>query len=179
MQFAKDSFFIALRDRLAALNPTRVITLDGQTRPAIVALENEPVTAADPAAIVNPLTMTTSQRPRVANAFYLTWGAARVVAQTGAQPIVALDCSIGFAARGDEAGAGQERGRRFGELMQELTDILSPARCDKFDYTAATPVALGSTIFWTPPRFAAPQFVAAEVRGNATVTLFFSPEASS
>lgn len=179
MRFAKDSFFVALRDRLAVVNPGRTIALDGQTRPAVVALENEPVTAADPAAIVNPLTLTTLQRPRVANAFYLNWGAARVVAQTGAQPLLALECSIGFSARGEESGAGQERGRRFGELMEELLQILSPARCDKADYTSGTPTLLGSSIFWTPPRFAAPQFAAAEIRGSANVTLFFSPEASS
>jgi hypothetical protein len=179
MQFAKDSFFVALRDRLAALNPARTISLDGQTRPAVVALENEPVTAADPAAIVDPQTLTSLRRPRVANAYYITWGAARVVAQTGAQPMVALECSIGFAARGDESGAGQERGRRFGELMEELLQILFPARTDKFDYTGAAPTTLGSTIFWTPPRFSAPQIAASEVRGSAAVTLFFSPEASS
>jgi hypothetical protein len=63
--------------------------------------------------------------------------------------------------------------------MEELLKILLPARADKFDYTGATPSALGNTIFWTPPRFAAPQIAAAELRGSAAVTLFFSPEASS
>ena len=48
MQSAKDSFYIALRGRLAALNPQRAVFLDGATRPAIVVCENEPLTSAAP-----------------------------------------------------------------------------------------------------------------------------------
>jgi len=40
MQAAKDSFYMALRTRLAALNPTRTMVIDGVTVPAIVAREN-------------------------------------------------------------------------------------------------------------------------------------------
>ncbi len=36
MQFAKDSFYMALRERLASLNPQRTVTLNGATRPAVV-----------------------------------------------------------------------------------------------------------------------------------------------
>ncbi len=176
MQFAKDSFFIALRDRLAVLNPARTIALDGQTRPAVVALENEPVTAADPAAVTDPQTIPSGDRPRVANAFYLTWGAARVVAPTGTQPILALDCAVSFAAAGAPDAAGQERGRTFGQLAVELLQICSPASTPKCDYTGDTPADLGTRICWTPPRFAAPQAVAAELRGSALLTLFFWPE---
>ena len=179
MQFAKDSFFIALRDRLAIVNPARTIVLDGQSRPAIVTLENEPVTAADPGALVDPQTLETLDRPRVANAFYLTWGGARVVAQTGAAPVMALDCTIAFVVRGDENGAGQERGRRFGELSQELLQMLSPASTPKIDYTSVPATALATQVFWTAPRFSPPQPVAAELRGSAALTLFFWPEATS
>ncbi len=44
MQFAKDSFYIALRDRLAVLNPARTVYLDGVTRPAVIVAENQPST---------------------------------------------------------------------------------------------------------------------------------------
>ncbi len=36
MQAAKDSFYMALRARLAALNPARSMVMDGLTVPAIV-----------------------------------------------------------------------------------------------------------------------------------------------
>ena len=36
MQFAKDSFFLALQQRLAALNSARTVTLNGATVPAIL-----------------------------------------------------------------------------------------------------------------------------------------------
>ena len=40
MQAAKDSFYMALRTRLAGLNPTRTMVIDGVTVPAIVVREN-------------------------------------------------------------------------------------------------------------------------------------------
>jgi hypothetical protein len=41
MQNAKDSFYIALRTRLAALNPERTILLRGTKRPGILVEEAE------------------------------------------------------------------------------------------------------------------------------------------
>ena len=80
MQFAKDSFYVALRDRLAALNPARVVYLDGANRPAMIVAENQM-----PGSLV-PFD----------NAFYLRWGAARVLASTqhARRPLVALDCVL-------------------------------------------------------------------------------------
>jgi hypothetical protein len=40
MQGAKDSFYMALRSRLAVLNPARTMVIDGVTVPAIVVREN-------------------------------------------------------------------------------------------------------------------------------------------
>jgi len=55
MQNIKDSFFIAIRDRLATLNPQRTVLVQGVSRPAILVIENEISAAA----------------PREANVFYL------------------------------------------------------------------------------------------------------------
>ena len=62
MQFTKDSFYMALQQRLAALNPQRTITLSGATRPAVVVAENELVIPIVP----------------LPEAFYIEWGAAQV-----------------------------------------------------------------------------------------------------
>jgi len=48
MQFAKDSFFLALQERLAGLNPGRTVTLNGTTVPAVAVVENLPPSSAEP-----------------------------------------------------------------------------------------------------------------------------------
>ena len=73
MQSAKDSFYVALRDRLAALNPQRTVFLNGVTRPAVIVVENEYITAAGP----------------LPEAFYLGWGTAQPVAPMRKRPAAA------------------------------------------------------------------------------------------
>lgn len=41
MQAAKDTFLMTLAARLAVVNPARTMTLDGASRPAVMAVENE------------------------------------------------------------------------------------------------------------------------------------------
>ncbi len=41
MQDARDTFYVALRGRLAAINPDRTIVVRGQVRPGILVEENE------------------------------------------------------------------------------------------------------------------------------------------
>src|SRR5580692_1250420 len=48
MQFAKDSFFLALQQRLAGLNPARTVTVNGATVPAVLVAENLPPASAEP-----------------------------------------------------------------------------------------------------------------------------------
>jgi hypothetical protein len=45
MQFTKDSFYLALRERMMALNPQRRVMVDGVSRASIFANENEPLSA--------------------------------------------------------------------------------------------------------------------------------------
>ena len=61
MQFAKDSFYLALRTRLAALNPARGVNVNGVNRTAVLVAENEPAGSFRP----------------LPNAFYINWGSAR------------------------------------------------------------------------------------------------------
>ena len=41
MQSAKDTFYVTLRDRLAALNPARTVVVRGMVRPGVLVEENE------------------------------------------------------------------------------------------------------------------------------------------
>lgn len=82
MQNAKDTFYITLRDRLAALNPSRTIVMRGTVRPAVVVAENELATATDPA-----------------EAFVLTWPEVEVDASEP-MPLHTLLCDIAYLTRG-------------------------------------------------------------------------------
>src|SRR5581483_11784296 len=119
MHFTKDSFYLALRDRLASLNPARVITLNGITRPAIVVRENEPLTAARP----------------MPNTFYLDFGEPKAHPRLPA-PLLSLECHIAFEAE-SSTEAATDRGRLLSQLTTELLAVCSPQHTRKRDFTQA------------------------------------------
>ncbi len=161
MQSAKDSFYIALRDRLAALDPARTVVVDGVMRPAVLVAENEPTTAAAP----------------LPNAFYLCWGAAEVVKGTeGARrPLLKIECGIAYRVSGVQAGA-VDRGRALASLDCELMRLCTPPRTAKCDYAHTPVVLLGSTVFWGEPEFSAAESAHDELRRTARLLVFFFPE---
>jgi hypothetical protein len=159
MQPTKDSFYVALRDRLVAVDPNRTITLDGATRPAIAVIENEPPSGA----------------PLLCDAFYLYWGNAR-----SAIPVIgnlmAMDCAISYCTRGSVQNASLDRGRDLASLDNDLLAICAPPQTAKNDYSSGTPVPLGSTIFWTQPMLNAAKSIPPYVGREITVTVYFYPE---
>ncbi|HWF39778.1 MAG TPA: hypothetical protein VG322_14745 [Candidatus Acidoferrales bacterium] len=136
MQFTKDTFYITLRNRLAALNPARVITLNGVIRPAVVVAVNEAVIPVKP----------------LPNAFYLEWGAAQAVPQqVGDRGTFSLECLISYHTFGT-VESGVDRGRTLNALDTELITICQPASTTKLDYTQTTPANLGTSVVWTTPQ---------------------------
>jgi hypothetical protein len=137
MQFAKDSFFLALQQRLAALNPARTVTLNGATVPAILVVENLLPAAADP-------------QP---NTFYLEWGAANVLdGHAGNSALMSLACVISYFTLGTVASM-VDRGRLLGQLDDELLGICQPPNTEKTDYTQSPSADLGTGTFWSQPAF--------------------------
>jgi hypothetical protein len=135
MQFAKDSFFLALQQRLAGLNPARTITINGATVPAVVVVENLPPSSAEP-------------QP---NAFYIEWGAAGVVdGHAGNGALMSLECVISYYSLGTVASM-VDRGRVLGQLDDELLAICQPPNTEKQDYTQAPSANLGTKVFWSQP----------------------------
>lgn len=132
MQNTKDSFYIALRDRLAALNPARVITIGGTVRPAIVVAENEAPDAAQP----------------LADTFYIHWGSARELRD---QALEEIECEIRYFVEGSETAAYQDRGRALAKSDEELLAITYSASAPLKDYSVTPAVATGTNIFWTRP----------------------------
>ncbi len=136
MQFAKDSFYIALRDRLATLNPQRTVFLNGVTRPAVVVAENEHITAAG----------------QVPEAFYIRWGDVRPGAMRGGpHPLLALECTISYGTAGSADKQGVDRGRVLAELDCELLSMCSPPYTPKCDHMQTPAADLGTKVLWSTP----------------------------
>jgi hypothetical protein len=164
MQFAKDSFYVALRDRLAVANPARTVAINGAVRPAVLVAENEPATASSLGA----------------NVFQLTWSAAQAVPGEGTakRPLMALACEIRYGTSGTLDG-GVDRGRIMAALDGELLAICSPGRTKKQDFTQTAPADLGSSVIWTKPQFKpidTDRKTGLLLVRNAELTVFFFPE---
>ncbi len=136
MQLAKDSFYVALCDRLIRLNPQRTIVLNGATRPAVMVSENELATTMPPPECT----------------FTLYWGSAQVCKGfTSIQGgLTAIECSIVYGTSGSRED-GIDRGRMLALLDSELLQICSPPFTEKQDYTTAEPMAVGTNVFWSTP----------------------------
>ena len=137
MQFAKDSFFLALQQRLGALNPARTVTLNGATVPAVVVVENLPPSSAEP-------------QP---NTFYIEWGAADVIeGHAGNAPLMSLNVVVSYYSLGSVQSM-VDRGRLLAQLDDELLSICQPPNTEKRDYTQAHSADLGTAVFWGQPSF--------------------------
>jgi len=137
MQFAKDSFFLALQQRLAGLNPARTVTINGATVPAVLVVENLPPASSEP-------------QP---NTFYIEWGTAAVVAEhSGGAALMSLECVISYYTLGTVQSM-VDRGRVLGQLDGELLGICQPTNGEKYDYTQAPSADLGTSVFWNQPTF--------------------------
>ena len=135
MQFAKDSFFLALQERLAGLNPRRTVTVNGTTVPAVVVSENLPPSFAE----LQP------------NTFYIEWGEAEVMeGHPGGAPLMSLDVVISYYTLGSVASM-VDRGRVLGQLDRELLSICQPPNTEKRDYAQAPSADLGTSVFWGQP----------------------------
>ena len=172
MQCAKDSFYVALRDRLALLNPARTVCIRGITRPAVLVIENEMPTAA-----LIP--------ERV---FAISWGAAKISKEFAGsgRPLTGVECSITYGTSGSGED-GIDRGRLLTTLDSELIQICTPLFTEKRDYTNPDGASLGSNVFWTAPEIEVRKTKAADsavsrssaatlLFHTATLTLFCYPE---
>jgi len=166
MQDARDTFYVALRDRLAAINPARTIVLRGQVRPGILVEENELPTAFQPV-----------------DAFSLRWTATRVDTATPL-PLVAMECQVSYATDGSAGNGGMDRGRLLAAMDGELTAALNatPHSTLKMNYsgvatTGTSAVAMATNIFWSQPTFAPTTIAGERITRVATVQVFSYQEA--
>lgn len=159
MQLAKDSFYMALRERLSAANPERTVVVDGVVRPAIVVVENEAEKTAE-----------------WDNTFCVQWGASTAVG--GGSRLSKMDCTVSYATRGMDGTSG-DRGRALGEMDGELLAICQPQRAAKMDYTQIPAKSTGTMVFWTDLEFAPVKGEAGRVQHEAKTTLYFFSSVTS
>ena len=135
MQNAKDSFYMALRTRLMAINPDRTILLRGTVRPGILVEEAE---------------ASFSQPPN--DVFILRWLGLGVDADL-ASTMAADDCEILYQTAGTQSFGGLDRGRALSEMDEELVAMLQPVFTAKMNYIPTPPVAMLTNVFWDEPAF--------------------------
>ncbi len=172
MQAAKDTFLKTLASRLAVLNPNRTVTVDGTSRPAVLAIENE---IAMPGNTVLHSGNPTAGLPGAwLEAFLLNWEGATYVMPEGR--LMQVDCKAIYGSKGTDGMMGTDRGRIVNAMDLELRRISEPRQAAKFDYTQDPPEALGSNIFWTQPIFADPGGANGVLMRAAKIRVFFFPE---
>ena len=135
MQNAKDSFYMALRARLATINPERTILLRGTVRPGILVEEAEAPFNQPPTDI-----------------FILRWLGLGVDMDLGSA-MVAEECEIAYQTCGTQSYGGLDRGRALSEMDEELVAMLKPFHTPKLNYTATPPAAMLTQVFWDEPAF--------------------------
>lgn len=135
MQNAKDSFYLALRARLAAVNPERTVLLRGALRPGIVLEEAE-------APLMQP----------PADVFVLRWlGLGANLEHSSA--MIVMECEISYCTSGTQAFGGLDRGRSLTRMDRELLSILEPYSTPKLNYSAQPPASMQTQAFWDEPVF--------------------------
>jgi hypothetical protein len=137
MQNAKDTFYVTLRNRLATLNPGRVMSQRGVQRPGIMVEEAEGVVAQMPADV-----------------FVLRWTELQADIQLPCV-LAQMTCEIHYTTGGTQPNIGLDRGRAMSEMDAELLSILSPDCAQKMMYTQLPAVAMESQVFWGPAQFSA------------------------
>jgi len=135
MQNAKDSFYMALRTRLVALNPSRTILLRGAVRPGILVEEAEA-----------PF----SQLPN--DVFVLRWLGMTVDMDLGST-MAAAECEVLYQTCGTQSFGGLDRGRALSEMDEEVLGMVTPFCTPKLNYTATPPAAMLTQVFWDEPGF--------------------------
>ena len=136
MKKARDSFYVALKDRLQTLNPARQVLVRGVWRPGILVEENESFVAVAPD-----------------NVFVLRWTKA-VVDEQHALARTQQTCEIQYQTAGTAAAGGLDRGNLLVIMDAELLSVLQPQQVQKTDYTVTPPAPMGTRVSWTGPVFA-------------------------
>ena len=161
MQNAKDTFYMLLRSRLAALNPERTTLIRGALRPAVLVVENELDDVAN----------------APSDTFLLHW-TKHAVDLTEPLPLDSAACVIRYRTSGTAELDSMDRGRVLTALDSEVNYMLQPGRAPKQDYTGQAPTAQQTNVFWSTPEWSAEELNDGTLARSVTVMVFSLREAS-
>jgi hypothetical protein len=161
MQAAKDSFYMAMSTRLAALDASCTAVLGGAQRAAVAVCENERIELGG----------------KLEGVFWLRWGAAQPLFADHASAYFAMELTVEYGSSGTAAENGMDRGRKLAAFDEKLVALLQPQSTALMDYTQSPAAALGGVIFWGLPRFDEPRQEGAVCWHSAAVKVYFHPEA--
>jgi hypothetical protein len=154
MQNAKDSFYVALRTRLAAINPERTILIRAAVRPGILVEEAEAPFAQLPADV-----------------FVLRW-LGLGVDQDLPSAMVAEECEVLYSTLGTQSFGGLDRGRALSQMDEELVVMLTPFWTPKLNYTAQPAAPMLTNVFWDEPVFGQATALRDRLSRTARVTVY-------
>jgi hypothetical protein len=135
MKKARDSFYVALRERLQALNSQRQVLLRGVQRPGVLVEENESFSATVPD-----------------NVFVLRW-TTLAADERHALLRTVQTCEVQYQSAGTATMGGLDRGALLAAMDGELLAILQPQQTQKMDYSVTPAVAMGTRLSWMGPVF--------------------------
>jgi hypothetical protein len=154
MQNAKDTFYLALRNRLAMVNPTRQISLGGTLRPGIMVEENETYRAQPPADV-----------------FVLRWPGAAADSWLPAM-LETQTCEIAYWTCGSDTNLQMDRGTSLTEMDAELAAILQPAQAEKQTVVGTVDTLMSTNVFWLDPVYSAVKRERERLQRTAEVQVF-------
>jgi len=154
MQNAKDSFYMALRTRLVAINPARTILIRGAVRPGILVEEAEAPFA---------------QLPN--DAYVLRWQALGVDTDL-ASTMDGIECEILYSTCGTQVFGGLDRGRMLAAMDHEVVAMLQPYHTPKVNYSVQPAATMQTQVFWDEPAFTAITVQRDRLSRSARVTIY-------
>jgi hypothetical protein len=165
VQNALDTFYVMLRDRVAAGNAMRTMVVRGTLRPAVLVVENELVAAS-------------ADGLQVVDGFCLRWKELRVD-RSGPLPMVTAVCEIRYGTDGTVAAGGMDRGRLLAGMDAELAAALgaSPRSVAKTSFVSGAAVTMGTSVSWGDPVFGAAVAKGERMERTAVVEVYSYQEA--
>jgi hypothetical protein len=154
MQNAKDSFYLALRARLATINSQRTVLVRGALRPGILVEEAEAPFAQIPADV-----------------FILRWVALGVDSDL-ASTMNAMECEILYGTCGTQAFGGLDRGRLLSAMDEELLAMLQPHYTPKVNYSVQPAATMQTQVFWDEPAFSNINLQRDRLSRSARITVY-------
>jgi hypothetical protein len=154
MQNAKDSFYMALRTRLIAINPERTILVRGTVRPGILVEEAE---------------APYSQLP--SDVFVLRW-LGLAADMDLASTMTGEQCEVVYQTCGTQSFGGLDRGRALSAMDEELMAMIQPFHTAKLNYGATPPAAMLTQVFWDEPMFSPIVIQRDQLSRSATVLVY-------